>query len=90
MSVKAEKIAKIKLMSRGEKFMKKKIIRIGIIILILHFISFSPVLSMSTINQHAAADVGHQPMFFYEISQWIEWRVIYIFDLIIRIVGKWF
>lgn len=70
--------------------MKKIIKRIGIMILILHFINFSPVLSMSTIYQYSAGEVDHQPMFFYEISQWIEWRVIYIFDLIIRIVGKWF
>ncbi|GEM03724.1 hypothetical protein HMI01_07120 [Halolactibacillus miurensis] len=69
--------------------MKKLVIFIAVM-LVLYLIEQELTLTTTAAVTQGPDVYNHHSHLFYEISQWIEWRVIYVFDVIIRVVGSWF
>lgn len=69
--------------------MKKKWIGFITVLVIIYLIDQEHILTTTAAVRQPTYD-QQEINFFYDFSQWVEWRVIYLFDFIIRVVGGWF
>jgi hypothetical protein len=70
--------------------MKKKIALFLLVMLVIYLLDQELTVTTTAAVSQAPKISEASSHLFYDVSQWIEWRVIYLFDVLIRVVGSWF
>ncbi len=70
--------------------MKKKLALFLLVMLVIHLLDQELTVTTTAAVSQGPEIYENGSHLFYDVSQWIEWRVIYLFDVIIRVVGRWF
>lgn len=70
--------------------MRKKLMIFIMVMLVIYLLEQELTMTTTAAVSQGPEIYEDSSHLFYDVSQWIEWRVIYLFDVFIRVVGSWF